>query len=135
MSKVVGHKTYLNDDGTRRHEPLHEDEAAALWEQAEANRKRRKDLIPDEQTALRLMMDCYQRLLDMGWSKPPKFTIQPGVYGFKVIEFGSTGTFDVTCNVGSDGKFEWWHASDGDLWPITPLMVKDVVQPKPQATE
>ena len=124
--KIVGHKTYLNDDGSYRHEPLTEVEADQLWAYAEAEDKRKKELIPDEKTALNFMHDCYARLQNMGWRTPPKFTSKPGKYKFKVICFGSTGVFDVTCNVGSSGKFEWWHEDRGDIWPITPLMVKEI---------
>jgi len=124
--KIVGHKTYWNDDGTHHHEPLTESEADALCKQVEAEDERRKEAIPDEGTALQMMMDCHTRLRDMGWREPPKFTIKQGKYKFKVICFGSTGIFDVSCTVGDDGKFEWWHESHGDIWPITPLMVKDV---------
>jgi len=124
--KIVGHKTYWNDDGTHRHEPLTESEADKLLEHVEAARVEREKLIPDQEKALRLLHDCYTRLGDMGWRSPPKFTINPGKYKFKVITYGSTGVFDITCNVGEDGKFNWWYASHWDLWPITPLMVKEV---------
>lgn len=126
--KIVGHKTYWNDDGTHRHEPLTESEADELWAHCEAEAKRRGELIPDQEAAIKLMHDCCVRLRDMGWITPPKFTTKPGTYKFKVIEFGSTGVFDVTCNVGGSGKFQWWHASHGDIWPITPLMVKEVAE-------
>lgn len=126
--KIVGHKTFWNDDGTHRHEPLLESEADELWKQAGAEKERRKELIPDEQTALKLMLDCCTRLREMGWRSPPKFTTKQGKYKFKVIEFGSTGIFDVTSDVGENGEFRWWHASHGDVYPITPLMVKEVTE-------
>lgn len=124
--EVVGHNTYMNDDGTFRHEPLTKSEADALWEHVEAEDKRREELIPDQKTALQLMHDCCTRLREFGWSEPPRYTTKQGVYKFKVICWGSTGVIDVTCNVGSKGSFEWWHHSHGDTWPITPLMVMDV---------
>ena len=64
---VVGHKTFRNDDGTFRHEPLYESEAKDLMARIEAAEARRNELMPDEDAAIRMMMDAHTRLKDFGW--------------------------------------------------------------------
>lgn len=89
---VVGHKTYRNDDGTFRHEPLYESEANDLMARIEAAEARRNELMPDEEAAIRMMMDAHTRLKDFGW-RDAVYCPKDGSV-FKVLEAGSTGKHD-----------------------------------------
>ena len=108
-----GHLTM--EDGS--HVPLTADAAAELWARIEAEDAERKERIPDEASALRLMMDAYVRLKDMGWNDiiycPKDGTV------FDSISIGSTGVHP--CHY--EGKWpggSWWVFDGGDLWPAHP---------------
>lgn len=91
---IVGHKTFLNDDGSYRHEPIRKDEADRLWAKCEAEDKRRAEAMPDEQSALKAMFDAWYRLKELGW-REVIYCPKDGT-PFKVIEAGSTGIFDAS---------------------------------------
>lgn len=112
-----GHMTV--EDGS--HVPLSADEAAAIWAQVQAADTDRKSRIPDEQTALRLMMDAYIRLKDMGWNDIiycPKDGSP-----FDSISVGSTGIH--SCHYeGTWPSGSWWVADGGDIWPAHPALYR-----------
>ncbi len=112
-----GHMTMA--DGS--HVPLSEDEAEALWEKVQADDADRKARIPDEQTALRLMMDAYIRLKDLGWNDID-YCPKDGSW-FDSISVGSTGIHQ--CHY--EGKWpsgRWLVADGGDLWPSRPALYR-----------
>lgn len=124
---IVGHKTF--DTGEidpetgfpkLRHEPLTRAEAAALWEACEAAKKKRAEDMPDEQAALRVMMNAYTRLKELGW-REAIYCPKDGSH-FQAIEAGSTGVHDCAYE-GEWPKGSWW-VYDGDVWPSRPILFK-----------
>ena len=117
---IVGHKTIRDGEGYR-HEPLHQSEANAIIAAVEASKEKRKLLMPDEQTAIRMMFDAYMRLKELGWNDAiycPKDGTE-----FHAIEPGSTGIHD--CRY--DGEWpdgRWWIIGDGDLYPSRPVLFR-----------
>lgn len=121
MNDVVGHKTFY-ENGQFRHEPLYADEARELIARADAEKKRREEQMPDEQSAIRAMFDAWLRLKDFGW-REAIYCPKDGSL-FDVIEPGSTGIH--ACSyVGEwpDGAF-WIHA-DGDMSPSHPVLFRE----------
>lgn len=119
--QVVGHKTFRNKDGTFRHEPLYETEAKELMAQIEAAEAKRNELMPDEDAAIRMMMDAHTRLKDFGWSDAIYCPKDGSV--FKVLEPGSTGKHDCIYQ-GDWPNGSWWIVEDGDMCPSRPVLFK-----------
>lgn len=96
-------------------------EAFRLFDERDAVRKR---VIPDEQTALRLMFEGYQRLKELGWNHA-MYCPKDGTV-FRSISAGSTGISDATWYDGEwpDGKY--WQAEAGDIWPASPILFKNL---------
>ena len=90
MEKIVGHKTFMNPDGTFRHEPLTEREAAAMLDACEAERAKRETDMPTEQDAINRLWDAWYRLKELGW-KDAQYLDGVGGEVLEVIELGSTG--------------------------------------------
>lgn len=134
---IIGHKTI--DTGERcletgmpmfRHEPLTRAEAADLVARIDAETQKRSELMPDEKSAIRMMMDAHTRLKELGW-REGQYSPRDGTV-FKVIELGSTGIFDCNCHG------EWpdctWTTYDGhDAYPSSrpPALFK--LNPEDQA--
>lgn len=118
---VVGHKTFRNDDGTFRHEPLFESEAKDLMDRIEAAKARRNELMPDEDAAIRMMVDAHTRLKDFGW-RDAAYCPKDGTV-FKVLEPGSTGKHDCIYQ-GDWPDGSWWIVEDGDMCPSRPVLFK-----------
>jgi len=118
---IVGHKTFWNDDGTHRHEPIRRDEAEAAMVHCDAAKAKRAADMPTEKDALNVMHEAYSRLRELGWRE--------AIYGpkdgtwFQAIEAGSTGVFQCQYN-GEWPKGSWWIADAGDLWPAHPILHK-----------
>ena len=107
---VVGHKSFSTGEldpetgfPRLRHEPIRKSEADAMWKAAKEARARRAQTMPDEQSALNVLMDAYTRLKELGW-REIIYCPKDGTH-FDVIEADSTGVFD--CYY--DG--EWPHGS------------------------
>ena len=126
VNKVEGHKTFSNPDGSYRHEPLYQHEADAIMAQVEANDKRRKELMPDEDSAIRLLFDAYVRLKEFGWND----AIYCPKYGrvFDAIECGSTGIHPCTYQ-GEWPEGSWWI----DDCPSRPVLYRSALTAKPGA--
>jgi hypothetical protein len=75
-----------------RHEPLYQSEANDLMARIEAATARRNELMPDEEAAIRMMMDAHTRLKDFGW-RDAVYCPKDGSV-FKVLEPDSTGKQD-----------------------------------------
>ena len=120
---ICGHKTLRRDDGTLYHEPLRRSEADALWAHVEREKARRETLMPDEQSAIKLMFDSYTRLRDFGWNDAI-YCPKDGSL-FLAIEPGSTGKHVCTYQgEWPDGR--WWI----DDCPSRPVLWKPQESPK-----
>lgn len=120
-TEVVGHKTLSDGHGGFRHEPLTRAEADTLIEHCRSEDERRKALMPDERSAIRMMMDAHIRLTDMGW-KDAIYCPKDGTV-FEVIEPGSTGIFKCQYE-GEWPKGSWWILEDGDMSPSRPVLFR-----------
>jgi hypothetical protein len=105
-------------DGTRV--PIRKAFADALWAQAEADDRRRREAMPDEAAAIRQLFDAQHRLKELGW-KDPVYAPKDGS-PLDIIELGSTGIhrghYDGEWPTGS-----WWIV-DGDMWPCRPALAR-----------
>ena len=124
---VVGHKTFRDGPHGFRHEPLRASEADAIMASIEAADKRRAELMPTEQDAIRMMFEARQRLMELGWNDAtycPKDGSE-----FDAIESGSTGIH--RCHYSGEWpNGHWWIAGDGDLYPSRPVLYR-AGPPKP----
>lgn len=130
-NEIVGHKTISTgktDPATgfpiMRHEPLTKTEADALWKRAEESKEARARLMPTEQDAVRAMWQAYQRLRELGW-KETMYRSDSSRGAQQIIEPGSSG-IHVGHYDGEWPKGSWWAHSDGDLWPSSPCLAKDL---------
>lgn len=121
--EIVGHKTFSDGHGGYRHEPLTRDEADALLRSVEANDARRKELMPDEQAALCMLFDAWQRLKELGWNDAI-YCPKDGRL-FEVVECGSTGIHKCSYE-GEWPNGRWWIHEDGDLSPSRPTLFRDL---------
>lgn len=116
---IVGHKTYRNDDGTCRHEPLRASEADAIWKSIEAEKAKCAADMPTEEDAARVMWSAYQRLKELGWRET---RYGPTNQNVRLIEPGSSGI-----HTGSRWQEwpekTWWIDND---WPSTPCLFKPI---------
>jgi len=92
---------------------------AEALEQHTRSQERRAEALPDVHACLRVMMDAYVRLKELGWNDAI-YCPKDGST-FKVIEFGSTGIFDCHYD-GEWPKGRWWTHDGGDLWPSRPVL-------------
>ena len=120
----MGSFSYKNNPVTERSVmtiPLHHIEVERLLALAEAEKNRREELMPDEDSAIKMLFDAYTRLKDFGWRSiiycPKDGTV------FKAIEAGSTGKHDCTYE-GEWPNGSWWILADGDAYPSYPTMFK-----------
>lgn len=96
-------------------------DARKILEEFDAAKERRAQAMPTEHDVLRVLMECHQRLREMGW-KEAIYCKKDGTT-FKAIEFGSTGIHD--CHYEGKWPIGRWLVHDaGDLWPSRPIMVK-----------
>lgn len=89
---IVGHSTFLNNDGTYRHEPIRKDEADAIWAACDVEDAARAERMPDEKSAIKMLFDAWYRLKQFGW-REAQYCPKDGT-PFDIIEAGSTGIFD-----------------------------------------
>lgn len=128
IDEVVGHKTFRNEDGTFRHEPLRQSEAGVILKQIEESKAKRHATYPDEQTAIRGVCDAFERLKEFGWREtiymPPDGSLH------HVLEVGSTGIHTGYCSY-RDPKNElagkwYWILDGGDQWPSRPYLFRPI---------
>jgi hypothetical protein len=120
QSEIRGHKTIRDANGFR-HEPLSQAEAFDLLARVEAEDKRREELMPDENAAIKMMFDAWLRLKELGWIEacycPKDGTV------FDAIEPGSTGIHSTHYSgVWPNGR--WYVYDGGDLYPSRPILFK-----------
>lgn len=130
--EIVGHKTFDNGRGGFRHEPLTRAEADALIARCRSEDERRKALMPDEKSALRMMMDAYTRLKDMGWNDAV-YCPKDG-RTFEVIEPGSTGIHSCIYT-GEWPTGSWWVFGNGDMYPSRPILFRNLTAAHQQGAD
>jgi hypothetical protein len=119
--KIVGHKTFKDGPIGFRHEPLRASEAAAIMAAVDAATQRRAELMPDEQTAIRMLFEAQQRLKELGWREAiycPKDGSE-----FVVIEPGSTGIHSCTY-VGEWPYGNWFVHDEHDVYSSRPILFR-----------
>lgn len=123
--KIVGHKTVVDKHGNRKHMPLLESEANKIMAQIDAADKRRVELMPDEQSAIKMAFEAWQRLKELGWNDAC-YCPKDGSM-FKVIEAGSTGIHD--CSYSGEWPTGYCLVqSHGDVYPSKPVLFKLIDQ-------
>lgn len=134
---IVGHKTFVTGEicpetgfPAMRHEPLTRAEADALWETAEKAKADRAERMPDEQAAIRAMMDAHQRLNELGWRNGVH--IPRDGTKVRVIDLGSTGIFDCTCE-GEWPDCTWTTYDETDAYPSSQHPALFKLYPEDQA--
>lgn len=118
---IVGHKTVLDEKGNRKHLPLYESEANEILAQIDAADKKRLELMPDEESAIKMMAEAFQRLKELGWNNACYCPKDGSI--FKVIEPGSTGIHDCQY-LGEWPNGTYGIISHGDIWPSNPILFK-----------
>lgn len=122
ITQAVGHKTFIEKGGVFRHEPLTRGEADKWLAQADAEDKARKELMPDEATAITMLCGAHHRLKELGWNDAcycPKDGSE-----FLVLEPGSTGQH-ICVYSGEWPKGSYW-IQDAELGPSpsSPILFK-----------
>lgn len=122
---IVGHKTFMNDDGlTFRHEPLTKGEADKIWAAVEAAKAKRAANMPTEKDAVNALWDAWYRLKELGWKEVTYAheLKQEGVEA-QLIEAGSAG-IHVGYYHAVDNNAVWWIGPEG--CPSHPILVKHI---------
>lgn len=122
---VVGHKTFIDGPLSFRHEPLRASEAELIMDAADKAEKRRAEIMPTEQDAVRAMWDAYRRLEELGWRNATYCPRDGRMLLF--IEAGSSGIHEGHCD-DQDTAYRrptvWLH-DHGDLWPSQPVLFRE----------
>jgi hypothetical protein len=124
--EIAGHKTFHDGKGGFWHEPLTKGEANAIMERVKAADAYRKELMPDQWTAINLFFEAWQRLKELGWKDAiycPKNGSQ-----FEVIEAGSTGIHRCVYQ-GEWPDGHWWILEDDDMSPSWPVLFRPLPEP------
>ena len=117
---IVGHKTF-RDGESFRHEPLMRAEAEALVAAMDAHERKMAEMVPDEDAAIRMMFNAYQRLKALGW-KDAVYAPKDGTE-FLAIERSSTGKFP-TCYI-MDGKYLANDVSEHYFIMFRPILARE----------
>lgn len=121
--EIVGHKTMFSKERGYWHEPLTRTEADAILKACEEKKAKRDALMPDEESAIRMLADAVHRLNDFGW-RDPIYCPKNGSH-FLVLEAGSTGKHQ--CHyVGEWPDGSWWVADECDVSPSRPVLFKPI---------
>lgn len=105
---------------------LTKEETGELWRLAKARESWRAEIMPDEQTAINMLFEAYQRLRELGWKESmyaPRDRSK-----LRLIEVGSTGIHEGYCEDRPSSKFplKWfWLYGNDDLWPSSPILFKE----------
>lgn len=120
---IVGHKTFWDAPTGFRHEPIRKSEAEVILAAIDAADARRKEIMPNEWSAINMMFDAHIRLKDFGW-KDAIYCPKDGSI-FNVLEAGSTG-IHVAHYQGEWPAGHWYiHDPEGDLSPSHPILYKE----------
>lgn len=95
--------------------------AIPIMAAADAEKARRAEQMPDEQSAIAAMFDAWLRLKELGWNDA-QYCPKDGS-AFDAIEPGSTGIHRCRYD-GTWPKGTWWIEADGDLWPSRPVLFR-----------
>lgn len=105
-----------------------------LFARIEAKDAWRREVMPGEHEALVLMFEAFERLKELGWrdSHYAPRDSRP----LELIEIGSTGVHRGHCRErpASDFPTTWFWIEDGDLWPSKPILFREPLNLKREAT-
>lgn len=123
--EIVGHKTFGDGRGGFRHEPLTRAEGDRIMAAVDAAIADRAARLPTAEDAVRAMFDAWQRLTELGW-KDSRYAPPDGDLK-RTVSVGSSGIHEAYCEPRPDGRAAsekkwWWHPSEGDLWPHSPIL-------------
>ena len=104
---------------------LTEDEALEVLESAEAETAKRRELMPDEQAAIRMFFEAWLRLKELGW-REAMYAPKDGT-GFDAIEPGST-EIHLCHYCGEWPEGDWWISAHGDLYSARPVLFRKKAQ-------
>lgn len=123
--KIVGHKTFRNEDGSFRHEPLTRGEADEIMARVEAAKTLRAERMPTEEAAVKALWDAWYRLKELGWKDAQH--AQPRTEPYLVVEVGSSGIHRATCQVRPSDKNRecWWWTCDDEIYPSNPILYRE----------
>lgn len=99
---------------------LSEEEFNALLDEIKRGEEKRARDMPNEEAALKQMLDAFTRLKEMGWKEAIHCPKDGSM--FSAIEAGSTGIHD--CNYTGEWPDGNWWVYDGDVWPSRPILWK-----------
>lgn len=100
--------------------PIDEQTGAMIWAEVQGAQRTRAANMPTEQRAIHALFDAWYRLKELGW-REAMYAPKDGTI-CEFVECGSTGTH--RGHVDANG-IVWLH-SDGDLWPATPVLFRQV---------
>jgi len=118
---IVGHKTLRAKSGQLYHEPLYRDEAEILLQKCKEADAKRAALMPDEESAIQMFFDAWQRLKELGW-REACYCPKDGS-SFEVIEAGSTGIHPCYYS-GEWPTGTYWVGDDLDISPSHPVLFR-----------
>lgn len=90
------------------------EEFASIIAEIDAARASRAALMPNEQMAIRVLFEAFDRLRELGW-REGIYCPKDGTY-FETIEAGSTGIFEC-CYTGTWPKGYFMTVDDRDAYP------------------
>ena len=96
-------------------------EGTAILAAHEAAKAQRAVDMPDDAAALRVMMQAWLRLTELGWSEA-MYCPKDGTH-FDAISAGSTGVHETWY----DGEWpdgRWWCFDGSDIWPASPILFR-----------
>lgn len=117
----------MNDDEMR--DEVTNKAIRTILEECEAQRRRRAELMPDEQAAIGMLYEAYTRLKELGWKNSMHCPVDGKEY--RMLEAGcaaaGVGHREIkrcgNCKAEA-GKWFWMHDA-GDWWPANPILFKE----------
>lgn len=95
--------------------------AAELFARMEAHQKARAETMPDERAALRIMLEAYARLRELGF-RDAIYCPKDGTV-FEAVNMGCTAI--ARCSyLGEWPGGGWFVHEAGDLWPARPILFR-----------
>lgn len=91
----------------------------AILAEIEARQRKRAADMPTQDDALRVMLDAFERLKELGWA-PAIYSPKDGTV-FEAIEAGC-GAPGKCHYMGAWPDGGWWMHEAGDLWPARPIL-------------
>jgi hypothetical protein len=114
-----------DDRPMRLEQLLSEIESEKLVALIDARDKWRQEVMPDERTAILMMFEAWQRLMELGW-KNAKYAPADG-RPLELLEIGSTGIHKGFRETNKPSPFpvKRFYILDGDAWPSDPVLYRE----------